>query len=118
MLEEAGNGNWMPAFKLTFRLFECLQKQEEYGWLVDQKHMQACIKQLTRWIALIDRVITPYLPLIVEVNESKKAGEYNFVRKPFLKSGEYSESVNSWRTSIGDFASGNSKIGNLPGGNS
>ena len=104
LLEEAKGGKWRDAFLLSFELFENLQKQEEYGWLVDQEHMQACIKQLTRWIALIDRVITPYLPLIVEVNESKKAGEYNFVRKPFLKSGEYSESVNSWRTSIGDFA--------------
>jgi DNA polymerase I len=101
LLEEAKGGKWKDAFLLSFELFENLQKQEEYGWLVDQEHMQSCIKQLTRWMNLIDQAITPYLPLIVEVNETKKAGEYNFVRKPFLKSGEYSESVNSWSVSCG-----------------
>jgi DNA polymerase I-like protein with 3'-5' exonuclease and polymerase domains len=30
------------------------------------------------------------------VEEIKKAGEYNYVKKPFLKSGEYSEAVSSW----------------------
>ncbi|MGK3946874.1 hypothetical protein ABK046_51980, partial [Streptomyces caeruleatus] len=70
LLEEAKGGNWRDAFLLSFELFENLQKQEEYGWLVDQELMQSCIKQLTRWINLIDRVITPYLPLIVEVNET------------------------------------------------
>ncbi len=96
LLEESKGGKWRDAFLLSFELFTNIQKQEEYGWLVDREHMDACIKQLTRWIAMIDRVITPSLPMIIEVEETKKAGEYNYVKKPFLKSGEYSEAVNSW----------------------
>jgi DNA polymerase I len=94
--QKASGGKWRDAFLLSFELFENLQKQEEYGWLVDKAHMEACIHQLTRWMDKIDKVITPYLPLIVEVEETKKDGEFNYVRKPFLKSGKYSESVSSW----------------------
>lgn len=96
LLEESKGGNWKQAFLLTFELFECLQKQEEYGWLADKDHMQECLKTLERWIGYIDRVITPMLPKVVEVEELKKAGEYGFIKKPFLKSGAYSESVRNW----------------------
>lgn len=96
LLEESKGGRWKNAFKLSFELFEHLQKQEEYGWLVDQEHMHKCVHQLTRWISLIDRVITPKLPQILEVEETKKDGEYNYVKKPFLKSGAYSQSVLDW----------------------
>lgn len=98
LMEEAKGGNWRNAFLLTFELFENLQKQEEYGWLVDQKHMHRCIKVLERYIRLIDRQITPNLPNILEVEETKDKGEYKYVKKPFLKSGEYSESALSFCT--------------------
>lgn len=101
LLKEAEGGKWRDAFLLTFELFENLQKQEEYGWLVDQDHMHACVRQLTRWIALIDRAVDPYLPMVVEVEETKKNGEYNFIRKPFLKSGEYSQAVCDWYADTG-----------------
>lgn len=96
LMKEAKGGNWKNAFLLSFKLFENLQKQEEYGWLVDQEHMNFCVRQLTKWIERIDRVVTPYLPKILEIKETKKDGEYNYVRKPFLKSGEYSESALKW----------------------
>lgn len=101
LMEEAGKGKWRDAFLLTFELFENLQKQEEYGWLVDQDHMHACVRQLTRWIEMIDRVVTPYLPMVVEVEESKKDGEYNYIKKPFLKSGQYSQAVCDWYADTG-----------------
>jgi DNA polymerase I-like protein with 3'-5' exonuclease and polymerase domains len=41
-------------------------------------------------------VITPYLPLIVEPEETKEKGEYKYIKKPFLKSGKYSQSVSDW----------------------
>ncbi len=94
--QKASGGKWRDAFLLSFELFENLQKQEEYGWLVDKEHMLQCIHQLTRWMDKIDKVITPYLPLIVEVEETKKDGEYNYVKKPFLKSGKYSQSITDW----------------------
>jgi DNA polymerase-1 len=96
LLKEANGGNWRNAFLLSFELFENLQKQEQYGWLVDQEHMQKCIRQLTKWIERIDKVITPYLPTILVVEETKKDGQYGFIKKPFLKSGEYSQSSTDW----------------------
>lgn len=91
LLEEARGANWRNAFLLSFELFTNLHKQAEYGWLVDQKHMEMCVRQLTKWVARIDAVITPRLPSILEICETKKQNEYNYVRKPFLKSGAYSQ---------------------------
>lgn len=96
LMKEAEGGNWKNAFLLSFKLFENLQKQEEYGWLVDQPHMHRCIKQLTRWMDLIDRAVVPRLPKVLQVDEIKTKGEYGFLKKPFLKSGLYSESINRW----------------------
>lgn len=101
LLEESKGFNWRDAFIMSFQLFEHLQKQEQYGWHVDVDHMHFCIKQLTRWIERIDRVIYPHLPNILEVEESKKNGEYNYIKKPFLKSGRYSESVVNWYANSG-----------------
>lgn len=101
LMKEAAGGNWKNAFLLSFKLFENLQKQEAYGWLVDQDHMKFCISQLTNWIRRIDAVITPNLPLILEINESKAAGIYKHVSKPFLKSGKHSQSVCDWYSSNG-----------------
>lgn len=101
LIKESQGGKWKNAFLLSFELFERLQEQEEYGWLVDREHMERCIKQLTKWIERIDRVITPYLPNILEIEETKKEGQYGYVKKPFLKSGNYSESVTKWCSSVG-----------------
>lgn len=109
LLEEARGGNWRNAFLMSFELFENLQKQEEYGWLVDKQHMEQCIHQLTRWIERIDRVIYPNLPNILEIEETKKEGEYNYIKKPFLKSGKYSESVCKWISNC-DFGLDNSPV--------
>ena len=96
LLKEAEGSKWKNAFLLSFKLFENLQKQEAYGWLVDRPHMGMCIRQLTTWIRRIDSVIVPKLPLILEINETKTKGDYAYVKKPFLKSGQYSESVVKW----------------------
>lgn len=96
LLKEADGGDWENAFRLSFKLFENLQRQEEYGWLVDQEHMHFCIKQLTKWEERIDRVLVPSLPLLLEINEEKKLGIYKYVAKPFLQSGQPSQSVRTW----------------------
>jgi DNA polymerase III epsilon subunit-like protein len=96
LIEESKGGTWRNAFLLSFELFTWLQKQEEYGWLVDKNHMNFCVHQLTKWIERIDRAITPRLPLIIEIEETKKEGVYNYIRKPFLKNGNYSQSVLDW----------------------
>lgn len=104
LLKEAKGKNWRDAFLLSFKLFEYLQKQEEYGWLVDRPYMEKCIHQLEHWIARIDRALEKHLPVILEIQENKQEGEYAYIRKPFLKSGEYSRSVTAWydRNGFGD----------------
>lgn len=97
LLKEAKGKNWKAAFQMSFKLFEVLQKQEEYGWKVDRQHMDFCLHQLDHWISRIDRSLEKYLPLIVEVEETKEKGEYKYIKKPFLKSGEVSKAVQEWR---------------------
>lgn len=101
LMKEAKGGNWRNAFLMSFKLFEVLQKQEQYGWKVDRKYMEECIRTLDRWIDRIDRALEPHLPLLVEVQEQKVKGEYKFVSKPFLKSGKYSRSVDNWYLTSG-----------------
>jgi hypothetical protein len=100
LLKEAKGDNWKNAFLLSFKLFENLHKQEAYGWLVDKERIAFCIRQLTKWMDRIDRVIVPKLPMILEVDETKKGEEF-YVKKPFLKSGAYSESSLRWCASGG-----------------
>lgn len=101
LLKEAKGGKWRNAFLLSFDLFKWLQKQEEYGWLVDKPLMEQSVKQLTNWIRRIDNAIAPRLPKILEINETKEHGEYKYVKKPFLKSGAYSETSSKWCSDCG-----------------
>lgn len=107
LLKEAKGKKWKNAFQLSFKLFELLQKQEQYGWLVDRKVMAESLHMLDHWINRIDKVITPMLPVVIEVEETKEQGEFKYIKKPFLKSGKYSNSVLDWlnRNSISDSVS-------------
>lgn len=99
LVKEAKGGDWSVAVPMSIKLFELLQRQEEYGWKVDVPYMHKCIHQLEHWIARIDRVLDKYLPLVVEVEEQKVKGEYGYIKKPFLKSGAHSASVSEWLSS-------------------
>lgn len=101
LMKEVQGQNWKDAHKLTFKLFENLHKQEEYGWLVDRTYMDKSISLLTHWMDRIDRAITPYLPLKVVVDEAKTKGEYGFVKKPFKKNREYTQQVLKWMDTVG-----------------
>lgn len=91
LLNESKGKGWKEAMLMSFELFTNLQKQEEYGWLVDKPLMERSVLQLTKWIERIDRVITPKLPKVLEIEETKTKGEYGYIKKPFLKSGKYSQ---------------------------
>ena len=91
--KEAEGQDWRDAHMLTFKLWENLAKQEEAGWLVDMEYMSKCIHMLSRWIDKIDNVLESHLPIVYDVKEAKKDGEYGWVKKPFMKSGAYSASV-------------------------
>jgi len=87
LLDEGKGGNWKQAHKTTFKLFEILHKQEEYGWLVDQEHMRWCIHTLSRWMDRIDRAVQPHLPMLCE-RPSKVKGEYSYYKNPYTKAGK------------------------------
>ena len=93
LLEEANEGDWDPANRLTARLFDNLRRQQEYGWYVDQPHIDHCLYTLNKWIGRIDKAVEDRLPLIIEVKEQRKDGRYTHVKKPFLKNGSPSKSV-------------------------
>ena len=96
LMEEASGKNWRNAHLLTFELFKGIGEQERYGWLLDKEYAEKSIKLLTHFMDRIDRVLERYLPMKLVVDENKVAGSYNYVKKPFLKSGDYSAVVERW----------------------
>ena len=104
LLEEGKGEGWAAAHKLNHKLFHYLQRQEEYGWLVDLQLLDKNIATLDRWIERIDRAVTPFLPLISECEETKKDGELGFVRKPFRKDGTLSMQAERWLEETGSKA--------------
>lgn len=101
LMEEAQGGNWVAPFKMTFTLFQYLAKQEAYGWKVDKPYMEWCIQQLDRRVARIDKAVFPKLPLILEILETKKDGEYGWVKRPFLKSGKLNQYMAPYAERVG-----------------
>ena len=98
LIEEAekSGGRWKEAFLLSFKLFQNLQEQEEYGWYMDQQAMHDNIATLTKMMQDIDDEVIPQLPYVVEVLETKTQGEYNYVRKPYLKSGKLNRFIDEY----------------------
>lgn len=93
LMKEAKGLDWKNAHLLTFKLFENLERQRKAGWLLDKEYADKSIHLLDHWIRKLDKSLANYLPIKCEVLEKKKAGEYGWVKKPFLKSGNYSASV-------------------------
>ena len=85
LLEEGKEEGWELAHRLNMKLFDLLQRQEEYGWYIDQEKLEDNLRVLHRWIDRIDRVVTPYLPVVVE-----NLGE---LRNVFKKNGMYSQAA-------------------------
>ncbi len=101
-LEKERQGfNWEPALKLTHRLFEILQKQEDYGWLVDREWMDKSIHMLDHWMKRIDKALNSRLPMVLEIEESKTKGVLGYVKEPFKLNGEYNANITKWMVSIG-----------------
>lgn len=101
LVEEQKNYEWDGAIRLTNKLFEILQKQEQYGWLVDQEQIDKSLSVLKHWTNRIDKALYPRLPIIREIEESKVKGEYKYVKKPFLKNGKYNSHVLKWLEKVG-----------------
>jgi DNA polymerase-1 len=100
LLEEGAGEGWERAHKLNHKLFHHLQRQEEYGWLVDRDWFGYCCRVLDRYIRRIDSVVSKDLPLVTEIGEDKHLpvsreteGLYKWIKKPFKKDGSYSEAT-------------------------
>lgn len=101
LIKEQKEHNWTRALKLSNRLFEILQKQEEYGWLVDRDWMDKSVSMLSHWMRKIDTVLDPQLPTTLEIEEIKVKGEYKYVKEPFKINGAYNANMVKWFASIG-----------------
>ena len=111
LLEEARGYEWKNAWLLNFKLFEILRKQEEYGWLTDQAQMERCQYFLTRWMDKLRAAVTPKLPTVIEVLETKTAGVYGHVKKPFLKNGKPNKYVAKyWGDEVGVVAGPHTRV--------
>jgi DNA polymerase-1 len=93
LMAEGKGQNWRDAHMLTFTLWENLWKQEQAGWLADEPYIKKSISMLDSHIRRIDAVLQRYLPMTYEILEAKKDGQYGYVKKVFMKNGDYSASV-------------------------
>lgn len=93
LLKEGKGEGWDMCHRLNAQLLRYLQRQEEYGWNVDQEHISKCLYFLNRWMDKIDATITPKLPYILDIKETKVKGEYNYLKKPFNINGKPSTNL-------------------------
>ena len=89
LLHETKGYSWRDSWLMTFRLFEILHKQEEYGWLVDKDQITKSLYFLNKWMDKIDVSLDSHLPHVIEIKETKKAGILNWIKKPFVNSGDH-----------------------------
>ncbi len=100
LMEEKKGYNWDGALRLTHKLFEVLHKQEEYGWLVDRPWIDKSLSMLNHWMVRLDKVLSHTLPITIEIEEQREKGEYKWVKKPFLQSGDYNHNVLKWMAEV------------------
>lgn len=86
--EEAGDWDWSASLTLEYNMQHIQTKQELNGVLFDVKKAEALLTKIQEEIHEIEQKVIPAIPMTI-----KDLGE---VRKPFLKSGEYSEITKRW----------------------
>ncbi|AUS01830.1 DNA-directed DNA polymerase, family A, palm domain [Vibrio phage 1.293.O._10N.261.52.E1] len=99
----AKGASWMNAFKMSFKLFEILQKQQDYGWLLDQEYARAKVQMTTHWMERIDRVLVPNMPILVDIEHGKEKGVVKYYKKPYTQGGKLQHFVVSWLETLSDF---------------
>jgi hypothetical protein len=96
LMQEGKGYNWRAAHLLNFDLFTILQEQEKYGWLVSREQIDRNISLLSHWMNRFDKILIPLLPDVLVIEETKKAGEYGWVKKPFKVNGQYNDNMVKW----------------------
>lgn len=104
LMEEAEGWDWVNGFKLSFKFFENIYRQAEYGWKFDVEWANWCIQTLEKRFNRIDKAVIPRLPNVLDILEVKKEGERQWLKKPFLKSGKISDAVKNYaeRNGLGE----------------
>lgn len=82
---------WELPLKIEHEFAKLLVMQRDKGFLVDKGLIEQHIKTLEEFIKEIDEEIVPLLPKRCVPQVKKVKGEWPYVKKPFLKSGELSQ---------------------------
>lgn len=93
--------SWDLSIRIEHEVRKIQTQQELNGWLFDVDFAKECVRDLDERCAKLYSEILPYLEKEVVPEETKVKGEYNWVKKPFLKNGKYSASVDRWLDGIG-----------------
>ena len=88
--------DWALSLKIEHSFSKLIVDQKKKGFLVDKKLIEKHISTLTRYLASIDRVTIPRLPMRCVPDIKKSKGEYPHVKKPFLKNGDLSKASVEW----------------------
>jgi DNA polymerase I len=86
--EEAGDWDWSRSLLLEYSMQHIQTKQETNGVLFDKDKAETLLAKIQLEIADIEAKVIPAIP--------QKVVDMGEVRKPFLKSGEYSEITKRW----------------------
>lgn len=86
--------NWREGLALERDIALLMIEQEEYGVYFDSGKANYYISLLERMKEEQESIVRPYLSFDIIINETKdKEGNYNFVRKVFLKNGNYTSQI-------------------------
>ena len=108
LLVEAGDWDWSRSLRIEHKIAEIMMEAEIHGWPFDKEKAEVHLKTLETTMDTIDKGIRHKLPMTCKPKEGKKqqvltdaAGtqfetEYNFVSKPFLKTGKPGKQVKDW----------------------
>jgi len=102
LLKESEGYDYNLAYKLTHKLFQILHKQKTYGWYIDQDKLYHNLYVLDRWKQKIKIKLEPYLPVLCIKEEKFDPDKgYSYVKKPFIRSGDYNKNVYKWLKKVG-----------------
>lgn len=80
--------NWRNALLLEQAFFKCLVEQKKTGFLVDEPLLDGYIRGVQGLMDKIDAKVLPLMPMRIVPRESKKSGEFLWLKEPFKKNGQ------------------------------
>ena len=83
---------------LLFSFMKCISRQEKHGWKLDTERCERSIRQLTKWVERIDRVMDSHLPVLPLIKEDRldEHGTSEGFQNPFTKAGTLAVRLENW----------------------